>query len=174
MRASMLLTISRTEQLLGTRGAMVHRYLVTLNTIYTKLRMLCSNDALAFLNPDEHVELWLHDVRCTSDDMFQRMGEPPDYQGIVSMVLTRDRLIMTSVYIEPGHRRQGIARKIIQALKEASDETGKVVQVNCKLTPESQQSSMELKSLLVSEGFEVDPDLGEDYFLWGGSEELEL
>ena len=157
----MLLTISRTEQLLGTRGTMVYRYLVTLNTIYTKLMVLCSNDSLAFLIPDEHVDLWLHDVRCYN-------------QGIVSMVLTRDRLIMTSIYIEPGHRRQGIARKIIQALKDASDETWKVVQVNCKLTPESQQSSMELKSLLVSEGFEVDPDLGEDYFLWGGSEELEL
>ena len=85
--------------------------------------------------------------------------------------LDTDRLVMKKIYIEPEYRRRGTARSIIQALKEVSDETGKVVQVNCRF---GQHSSMELKSLVVSEGFEVDHDLGEDFFFGGGGQELEV
>jgi GNAT superfamily N-acetyltransferase len=170
-----VLTISRTEQVHDTRSTMIHTYNVTLDTIHHRFKMLCSDEALTLLYPfDNRVDLWLHHDRCTADDMMQRMGQPPDFQGIVSMLFTKERLIMTSICLEEEYRRQGIGRKIIQALKEVSEETGKVVQVNCKITPESQYSSMVLKSLLVSEGFEVDHVLGEDYFFWGGGEELEL
>lgn len=156
---------------------MVHHYLASVDTIYTRLRWLCSEEALTLLSPDYHVDFWLHPVWCTAEDMFERLGPTcPDHQGFVDVLLTRDRLIMTSIYIEPGHRRQGIARKIIQVLKEVSDETGKVVQVNCK-SPNYRLTGyrcMELKSLLVSEGFEVDPVLGDDYFLWEPRQELEV
>ena len=157
---------------------MVLYYHVSVDTIYTKLKRLCSDDeALTLLFPDYHLVFLLHPVGCTAEDMFVRLSPTcPDHQGIVDVLFTRDRLIMTSIYIEPRHRRQGIARKIIQVLKEVSDETGTVVQVNCK-SPNYRLTGyrcMELKSLLVSEGFEVDHDLGEDYFLWEPRHEFEM
>ena len=128
--------------------------LVTWDELFRQFKIM-SQQTLFFLPVDYHLVT-------TQDESI----------GTVLMQKHLDRLVMKKIYVEPEYRRQGVARRIIQALKEVSDETGTVVQVNCK-SPERQYSP-ELKSLFVSEGFEVDPDLGEDYFFWGGSEELEL
>ena len=86
-------------------------------------------------------------------------GEPLAFVSMQLDITTDNRLTIQQICVEEEFRRQGIARKIIQALKEASVETGRVAHVQSV-------SNMHLRALLVSEGFEVVPYSRGFCFIW--------